>query len=412
MADTTVDAVPITSRRGLGALLFSLLAIAYLEKTGISYAIKPIGTEYHLSATVEGILLSAFSWGYVIAMAPAGMLIDQAGAKRILGFASLAWGGLVAACTAIGAAWQLIPLRAALGVSEAPVSPGSAQLVASNYETDRRGLGVASFDAGSYLGLALGAPLVGTVGAWVGWRWALFLTGTISIIWWILWRTRASAIVDPTHPDNDPGSLVKLSQVIRQPMIFLMGFGFFGYNYLKSFFLTWFPTYLVDEHGVTARQIGIIGVCPGFAALLAIFAAGAWLDRRVQKGSNPIAARRTLIICGLSVGAIIWPTAIVHQTWLVVLLLCASFAACIATSPGIWGLPIEVAPDASWVGTIGGVQNTLSNIAGITAPIITGALVDITHNFTAALALTAIISLLGAGSYALTKVVPWRMNRG
>ena len=53
------------------------------------------------------------------------------------------------------------------------------------------------------------------------------------------------------------------------------------------------------------------------------------------------------------------------------------------------------------MGTIGGIQNTVSNIAGIVAPVVTGILVSRTGGFEAALTLAAVVAILGAASYWL-----------
>ena len=75
------------------------------------------------------------------------------------------------------------------------------------------------------------------------------------------------------------------------------------------------------------------------------------------------------------------------------------FAGTIAASPGIWAIPGDIAPRPELVGTVGGIQNTVSNLAGIVAPIATGYLVAASGTFFSALAVTAVLSVVGAASY-------------
>jgi len=57
------------------------------------------------------------------------------------------------------------------------------------------------------------------------------------------------------------------------------------------------------------------------------------------------------------------------------------------------------APSNQYVGTIGGIQNTFANIAGIVAPIITGYIVYNTGNFAIVLIISGGLSILGTLSY-------------
>lgn len=85
----------------------------------------------------------------------------------------------------------------------------------------------------------------------------------------------------------------------------------------------------------------------------------------------------------------------------VVVILCATvaFAATMAASSGIWAIPGDIAPRPALVGTIGGIQNTFSNMAGFVAPLVTGVLLQYTSAFVAPLVISAIASLAGALLY-------------
>jgi hypothetical protein len=84
---------------------------------------------------------------------------------------------------------------------------------------------------------------------------------------------------------------------------------------------------------------------------------------------------------------------------LVVILLSLSYASLIAASASIWSIPADIAPNRDWVGTVGGIQNTFSNMAGIVAPIITGVLFAATGSFVAPLTVSAIVGGIGASAY-------------
>jgi MFS transporter, ACS family, D-galactonate transporter len=58
-----------------------------------------------------------------------------------------------------------------------------------------------------------------------------------------------------------------------------------------------------------------------------------------------------------------------------------------------------VAPTPDHVGIISAIQNTFSNVAGIIAPVITGALYSATGSFVLPLVVSGLLTLLGAAAY-------------
>lgn len=59
------------------------IAISYLVRVNISHAIIPIAEEYSLNEVQQGMLLSAFAWGYVALMFIGGILVDKFGALKM-----------------------------------------------------------------------------------------------------------------------------------------------------------------------------------------------------------------------------------------------------------------------------------------------------------------------------------------
>jgi ACS family D-galactonate transporter-like MFS transporter len=70
----------------------------------------------------------------------------------------------------------------------------------------------------------------------------------------------------------------------------------------------------------------------------------------------------------------------------------------------VWALPADVAPSRRYVGSIGGIQNFASNLAGIAITYSVGRVVDHTGSFVVELAVAGGFSVLGAFSYLV--IVP------
>lgn len=112
-----------------------------------------------------------------------------------------------------------------------------------------------------------------------------------------------------------------------------------------------------------------------------------------------LATRKVPLCLGMLLSSvIIFATFTESPVW-TMFFLSLSYASVISASTGIWAIPGDVAPSQDTVGRIGAIQNTFSNIAGILAPIITGALFGMTGSFTLPLIVSGVIAIIGALSY-------------
>ncbi len=61
-----------------------------------------------------------------------------------------------------------------------------------------------------------------------------------------------------------------LGYYLKQPIILVTAFAFFCYNYILFFFLSWFPSYLVQQHHLDIKQMSLTTMIPwivGFVGL-------------------------------------------------------------------------------------------------------------------------------------------------
>ena len=65
----------------------------------------------------------------------------------------------------------------------------------------------------------------------------------------------------------------------------------------------------------------------------------------------------------------------------------------------VWSLPADVAPTRDHVGSIGGIQNFASNLAGVCIASFVGTMLEKTGGFAVPLVVAGSFSLLGAFSY-------------
>jgi sugar phosphate permease len=189
-----------------------------------------------------------------------------------------------------------------------------------------------------------------------------------------------------------------LSQILGQPALWAMTLGNFCSNYAFYFVFSWLPTYLVDERGYSGASM--VYVTTGFYVLdaLGLLVTGWALDSWVNRGASPSRAYRTaLALSAAGVGACLILTARSSTQSAIVLLLIAG-ALDGLNSPSVCSLVQQLAGPLA-TGRWMGVQNALSNVSGILAPIVTGYIVERTGHFDYA--------LYSAGGVALVGLLSW-----
>lgn len=297
-------------------------------------------------------------------------------------------------------------------MSEAPIFPSNAKVVRSWFPLHERGRATALFDSGSYIGSAIAAPFIIYLMIHYGWRVSFVIFSLVGIIWSLVWfvyyrdpenfkglSPQEAANIHKAKPKSDKTSKKSLRFFLSNRKIIGISLGFFCYNYLKNFFLTCFPSYLVLERDFSLIKVGIIAMIPPAVAIVSELMSGYLTDKMIIKNVDVTIARKIPLCMGMLLSSVIILSVFANSVWLAVVLLTISYASLISASPGIWAIPGDLSKSSNNVGTIGGIQNTFSNMAGIVAPIITGFLIDLTGSFTAPIVLSGVIAVIGAASY-------------
>lgn len=92
------------------------------------------GGQFQWSQEMQGIILSSFYWGYVLAHVPGGLLAQKYGGKYILAFGIFLSGFLsllIPVCVNYGGAHSLIAIRMLMGMCQGPIIPACMSLFSS-----------------------------------------------------------------------------------------------------------------------------------------------------------------------------------------------------------------------------------------------------------------------------------------
>ncbi|WP_029604248.1 MFS transporter [Kozakia baliensis] len=395
-------------------LCFAATTINYVDRATIAVAAPFMARDLNISPSTLGFLLGAFFWTYAVMQLPFGLLVDRLGVRKTYSIAVLWWSICTALTSVVNGAASIFGLRLALGIGEAGSYPSNTKVASLWFPKQERGLAAGIFDSGSRAGAAISIPFVAFLIATLGWRVAFVAAGSLgfiwTIFWWVLYRDpdkhlrvtpKELATLRAAQP-TQPASRGSWRAMLRHRTVWGMMIGFFCANFVFYFYATWFPTYLVQAHGFSLKDLGIAGMLPGLASIPSAWLGGWTSDRLFRAGWSLTAARKTCLVGGLLVSSVIALTAFIDSAFWCVAILCVSFAGIAFAGANIWSLPSDVAPDPSYVATLGGIQNSAANIAGIITSSFTGIMVGLTHgSFIIPLCVTGAFSVFGALSYLL-----------
>jgi ACS family D-galactonate transporter-like MFS transporter len=164
----------------------------------------------------------------------------------------------------------------------------------------------------------------------------------------------------------------------------------------STFFLTWFPTYLVTYRHMDFIKAGFLASLPFLGAFVGVLCSGLLSDMLVRRGWSLSVARKTPIIGGLALSTTIVGANFVNDPALIIAFLSLAFFANGLASIH-WSLVSAAAPERL-IGLTSGVFNGVGGLAGITGPIIVGWLLR-GGDFTLPLTFIACVAALGVCSY-------------
>ena len=171
--------------------------------------------------------------------------------------------------------------------------------------------------------------------------------------------------------------------------------GLFAANYFWYFQLTWLPSYLVQERHYSLETMAIVGAVPLICTALATTTAGLLSFRALARGASPTRVRTFCVSAGLGLATIIVAVPVISDPHLAVAVLSlASMGYGVYTSSH-WAATQTIAGPAA-AGRWTGLQNFTGNLAGVVAPIVTGAVVQATGHYFWAFAATSAVVLTGS----------------
>ncbi|QUH01960.1 MFS transporter [Saccharopolyspora erythraea] len=423
MVDTaTTTAARATASRArvvIAVLLFGTVVINYLDRSNLSIALPAIAEELELSKAQQGLLLSAFGWTYAAMQIPGGWLVDRIRPRVLYPLCLVLWSLATLFMGMVGGFVALIVLRLMVGACEAPAYPINSRVATVWFPERERATAIGFYTSGQFIGLALLTPVLSWLQAAVSWHWVFILTGLVGIVWGVVWylgyreprESRANAaevelirsgggLVDLVDEQPKRARITRgdLATVLGRRKLWGIYLGQFCLTSTLWFFLTWFPTYLVDYRGMDYIKSGFLAALPFVAALVGVLASGLVSDFLLRRGTSLGMARKAPIIIGLLLSTLMVGASFTDSTAMVIAFLSVAFFGNGLASI-TWSLVSALAPERL-LGLTGGTFNFIGNLSSIATPIVIGFLVT-EDSFTPAFGYMTVVTLLGILSYVL-----------
>lgn len=155
--------------------------------------------ELDWSSEMQGIVQSAFYYGYLIGHLPGGLLADRYGGKYVLGLGLLCTSicTLLTPCIVNSCGfWGLFTLRFFAGLGEGPTFPSLGVLLCAWIPSQERSkTGAFVLGAGQF-GTFLANSITGWMLSQLPWEYVFYLFGAIGLLWVILFVSIQDILCD------------------------------------------------------------------------------------------------------------------------------------------------------------------------------------------------------------------------
>jgi MFS family permease len=372
--------IQMTARRFDNWIFLIFIARIALYANFMVYAacLPVLLDKWDMSATQAGSISSAFMFGYAASLFVFAWLSDYVGAKRLFLLSAV-----LSAFSALGFGFfahsylsGLILYGLAASTQGGLYTP-AIMLFSERYDASRRGAAIGYLIASTCVGYAFSLVVSGWCLSWGGYRAAFMVTGCLPsigllIVWYALRSTHNNI-----HPRIERFRVTTMLQRNRNACLLIAGYTFHGWELLGMW--SWTPAFFA---AVIAMSGNNFGDTAKFGAYLvaSMHLIGAMASVSMGHLGDRL-GRRVVLIQVAAVGACLsmmigWLT-----TWPITLLVFIGliyYFFAIGDSP-VLSTALTEAVEPSHLGSILAVRALLGFGAGGIAPIMFGAMLDLTN---------------------------------
>ena len=400
---------PTRIRYAVMAMGFSAAFITYLDRVCISVAAPLMQSDLGLSELQFGWVFTAFYIAYTIFEIPSAWLGDRWGQRRTLVRIVTCWSIFTILTGAVRQFGALLATRFVFGAAEAGAFPTLSRALSRWFPVQERSCANGMLWMGARSGGALSPPIaVLLIGAF-GWRWSFAAFGGVGIVWalicffWYRDDPAEHASVDSgelavirvgSAPKPNAGEPIPWRRILTDRNMLLLFSTYFCSGFGFQFFVTWLPTYLTKEYGLSLTRSGFYSGLPLAAGAAGCLLGGVTADFIARRSGSLVWGRRAVGCGGFILAALGYGAAIAVSSPLaaVACLMLASGAHDL-TLPVLWATCTDAG--GRFGGTSSGFVNFASCISGVTAPLVSAQLAHVFGSFNAVFYVASALYLIG-----------------
>lgn len=278
----------------------------------------PIGFSQEQLAWIDGAFLAAYAIGQFLW----GMAADRFGTRNVVRIGMLA---SVLAAVAMGLSSVAVAFGVLFFIQGLAQSTGWAPLsknLSCFFSRGERGTVMGLWSTNYALGGLVASIFAGYVGQLFGWRQAFLLPAAALFLVWVMFllfqRNRPEDVGLPSveayhgeQPDvpasgaavaeEKGGSWTVILEVLRNPMVLLLGAVYFCFKPARYAILFWGPRYINDKLGTGMAESGFISAMFELAGPFSVILAGLISDKLFGARRMPVS-----ILCLLLLGVLLY----------------------------------------------------------------------------------------------------------
>jgi ACS family glucarate transporter-like MFS transporter len=400
-------------RYRVGALLFLLAVITYLDRVCISVAGPRIQEYLRIGPQQWGWVVGAFAIAYAVCEIPGGWMADRFGPRIILTRIVLWWSAFTALTGTVSSYPILLLTRFWFGAGEAGAFPNAAASIASWFPPGERGRAFGFLSMAMQTGGALSPLLVVPIQMRYSWRTSFYIFALAGVVWAVVWffwfrnTPREKRGITPSemneigavavrHERGLPWKIAVRSGNFWAILLMALTFGYGSY-----FFIAWLHTYLVRARNFSEKDL-LLSTLPFIFGACANVGSGITSDFLLKRFGLK-AARCHVGIIGLASGGLFALLAAFTPSKVgTLLLLSLSFAGISFNQSMTFPICLDIAK--KFPGSMCGAMNTAAQMGSFLSGVTFGYVAKISGSYDRPLIVMAIV--LGLGALTWLKINP------
>lgn len=391
--DFTATASPNNMRWVVCALLFLATTINYMDRNVFGY-VEPLlhtvsfmgwnqlADKFHQPVFDNnfGNVVIFFQIAYGVGFLFAGRMIDKLGTKAGYAIAILVWGVASMSHSLVGSVAGFCIARVFLGLGESGNFPAALKAVSEWFPTHERAKAVGLFNSGSNASALIAPALVAVVTAKFGWKAAFLTTGSMGMVWLVLWllfpynklrgastQTQVNLQADFASAAREGGS-IPLTTLLQRPGLYAFALGKALTDGVWWFYLFYLPQFLNRNYGLSLKDAYWYIVTVYLISSVGSIFGGSLSGAIMKRGFSVNAGRKiAMLIMAITVIPVVF---VPHMSqlfpsnaWPATLLIALAAAGHQGWSANLFSTPADMFPSTA-VSTVVGIGGAAGAIGG------------------------------------------------